>query len=205
MLWPGAPTPAEVSSLSPHGAFMLGVWTMKGLQERVPGVLVIGLCASLVGVAQGDHEPPLTADVLILARWADAVGDTTVLADLASDKPAATRLAAILAAPELRAPEWALSPLVQLAQGRDPDLAPAAATAAVQIANGLALQDLERRETLVEDLRPALLSYSELSRRADVRADIALKAGQVTSLLEALTGFSAFDESVEESSDDAED
>lgn len=125
------------------------------------------------------HMPPDSADSLDAARWSDRVGDAAVLTYLSSKSSAGHAWVAILAAPHLRAPELSLLALAKLAGGRDPDLAPSAARAALSVVSELSFDDLGRREVVPSDLEPALEAFCALREQARVRLDITLMAGQV--------------------------
>lgn len=100
-------------------------------------------------IASGAHlENPLDR-----AALAARIGDTAVLAALSSED-SVERLAAVRLAPFLTAKEDALPRLVSMIEGRDPDLAPAAALAAYRIARGLDGFDFARREVDVSALAP---------------------------------------------------
>lgn len=152
----------------------------------------LGLSVALVVVlfGAGLHAQPtppadplrsaLDADPLDLARSVDRAGDALVLRRLAHGT-VAQKLAAVRAAPFLAAPEVALLALSALAAGRDPDLAPEAARAALTIARALTPEGLARREaelTLLVPPRDALRRLAtDVSARSDVRYAAALAAG----------------------------
>jgi hypothetical protein len=160
--------------------------------RALPSLVVIAVLAGAgPGIAQTaparDAASQLlalrSADPLELARVVARVGDSAVLALLAADKPVATRLAAVRAAAWLRQPEQALGTLAELLAGRDSELAPAAARAALQIAQGLDADALAQREVAPAQLTQvlvALLRASELPRvRPDLRAMAAAAAEQL--------------------------
>jgi hypothetical protein len=130
-------------------------------------------------------EATLTADPLDVARVVARIGDDAVLEALASDAPA-RRLAGVRAATFLGAPEAALPALVGLAAGRDPDLAPAASIALLDIARALTPEGLARRESDAAALVPARDAARRLAAdataRADVRRAAALAAGALAAL-----------------------
>jgi hypothetical protein len=79
-----------------------------------------------------------SADAMDYAAAARRVGDAALAAMLADEAASVElRLAVVRAAPFARAPENLLAPIVELAHGTDPALAPAALTSAFQIAQGL--------------------------------------------------------------------
>jgi hypothetical protein len=127
----------------------------------------------------------LTADPLDVARVVARLGDDAVLAALASDEPA-RRLAAVRASVFLGAPEAALPGLVALAAGRDPDLAPAAAMALLDIARALTPDGLARRESdvaaFVAPRDAARRLAADATARPDVRRAASLASGALTAL-----------------------
>lgn len=136
------------------------------------------------GGAQG---PGLTAadqrDPLALARAVDRVGEDAVLASLAGES-VAEQLAATRGAPFLPAPDLSLPRLVELAAGRDPHVAPAAAQRVVAIARGLRVDDLsaEGRESLPA-VREALAGLAaDGTAREDVRRAAAIAGLELASL-----------------------
>jgi hypothetical protein len=96
------------------------------------------------------------ADPLELGRVVQRFGDGAILKLLAPATPILTQLAAVRASPHLRAPERALRALTELAAGRDPELAPAAARATFEIARQLDGASLARRECLPAELLDVL-------------------------------------------------
>lgn len=127
----------------------------------------------------------LTADPLDVARVVARLGDDAVLDALARDAPA-QRLAAARAAAFLGAPEAALPGLVALAAGRDPDLAPAAAMALLDITRALTPDALARRESdaaaLVAPREAARRLAADATARPDIRRAAALSAGALAAL-----------------------
>lgn len=129
-------------------------------------------------------------DPLERARAVAALGDARVLAQLAprpeGGSPDPVRaLAAVRSSPWLADPSHALAPLLAAMNGRDPDLAPAAAQAATEIARGFVeasrLPESVTQERLAAWIKE--LGTIELSPRA--RADIRLSAVEVAALLGA--------------------
>src|SRR4051812_46045753 len=91
--------------------------------------IALALLAS-TGSAQPGHDPLMwlpSTDPLDLAIAVDRLGDEGVLTRLAEGTPLTVRAMAVLAAPQMDAPETSLSALAEIARGRDPDLAPRAA------------------------------------------------------------------------------
>ncbi len=130
-------------------------------------------------------EAALDADPLDVARLAARLGDNAVLAALAGGTPA-QRLAGARAAMFLAAPEAALPSLLALAAGRDPDLAPAAAAALLDVTRALTPDALSRRESDPAALAPARDAARRLAAdaaaRSDVRRAAALSAGAIAAL-----------------------
>ena len=126
----------------------------------------------------------MTLDELDLARWVSQVGDRSALGFMSAGHTSAERFVAVQAAVRLRDPERALPVLAGLVGGRDPDLAPSAAMAAVNIAQLLTADDLARREVLFEDLKPAIAAFGKLDKREDLRPDIRIFVSQVLMQLE---------------------
>ena len=123
------------------------------------------------------------ADPLELARVVQRFGDGAILQLLAPATAFVTRLAAVRASPWLLAPERALGALSELAGGRDPDLAPAAARAALEIAQQLDPASLARRECAPVELRDVLARLQAIGAREavapHVRADAWAAAEQL--------------------------
>jgi hypothetical protein len=140
-------------------------------------LLVVGL-----SVARGAADEPTAADRLLAIASADAmdyaaaarrVGDAALAAALTNEASSVElRLAVVRAAPFARAPENLLAPIVELAHGTDPALAPAALTSAFQIAQGLEFAQLEQREADVELLNVPVERLRELGEDDEARADL---------------------------------
>jgi hypothetical protein len=128
----------------------------------------------------------LDADELTFAATVARLGDDAVLAGVAQDKDSVLRLAATRATPYLTNRELALEPLTALAEGRDPDLAPAAARRLLAIAQGLALEDSSAREWSPREFQPAEERLMQLSAAATARRDIRLCAGAAAQLLRSI-------------------
>jgi hypothetical protein len=142
--------------------------------RRVVLLIALGLVASQ-GSAQPGPDALLrvpSTDPLELARLVDRLGDQAVVTRLAEGTPIATRAMAVLAAPEMDAPEMALSALAELARGRDPDLAPRAALAALTIARALDPQAMDARECDRASLAPARAGLEALAHDESARADM---------------------------------
>jgi hypothetical protein len=142
------------------------------------------------GLAAVDYGGLAAIDPLARARAVAALGDSRVLAQLAprpeGGGPDPVRaLAAIRSSPWLIDPSHALAPLFAVMNGRDPDLAPAAAQAAVEVARGFVeaarLPESVTQERLAAWIKE--LSTIELSPRA--RADIRLASVEAAALLGA--------------------
>jgi hypothetical protein len=126
------------------------------------------------------------SDELDLAALVARIGDDAVLESLAEGKDSVIRLAAIRATPYLLSQELALQPLAALAQGRDPDLAPAAARRALVIAQALALEDISARELLPDSFRAAELQLAALANSTTAHGNVRLCAGQAAHLLRVI-------------------
>jgi hypothetical protein len=113
------------------------------------------------------------------------VGDDAVLALLAPEHGVAVRLAAVRAAPWLREPERALAAIAELAGGRDSELAPAAARAALRIARALDAEALARREVPPAALSGALAGLLRVAQAEHVRADLQRMAAAAAAQLSA--------------------
>jgi hypothetical protein len=111
-------------------------------------------------------------DPLEQARVTAGFGDDAVLSLLAPEQPVAVRLAAVRATPWLREPERALARLCELLAGRDSELAPAAARAALQIARSLDADTLARREVAPATLTDALAALQRAADLPQIRQDI---------------------------------
>jgi hypothetical protein len=125
------------------------------------------------------------ADPLELARVVHRVGDSAVVVLLEPHQPAAVRFAAVRAAPWLAEPERALPALSALIRARDSDLAPAAASAALQISQALDAGTLARREVLPAELTAVVLDLRATAKLSWVRADLQLMAALTAAQLEA--------------------
>lgn len=149
------------------------------LRSLAPVLVIVALGGALIVRAQ---EPdPLVAlgssDPIALARAVDRIGDEGVIARLTEETAADVRLAAIRACPGLREPERALEPLAAIAIGRDPDLAPAAARAILEVARELDPQELDAREVMREELVPAREAIQRIVDDETARADLRRAAG----------------------------
>lgn len=136
--------------------------------------------AAPIRAQDGTRDPLVAAggDPSELARAVERAGDEAVIERLSDGTPTSTRLAAIHAAPRMQGPERALERLAQIAAGRDPDLAPAAARALLEIATALDPRDLDAREVMRDELAPARsavrASAEDESARGDVRRAAAI-------------------------------
>ena len=151
------------------------------------------------GSTLGQPSRPAAADALVAVASADPldldrvvarVGDPAVLALLERSRPRDVRLAAIRACPHLGAPERALDGLTDIAKGRDPLLAPAAALSLARIATALSLDALGRREASPAELAPVATKLDALIADGTARSDI-LRAAALAR--EALRGLGIVD------------
>jgi hypothetical protein len=163
-----------------HDAVLLRCW-IRGRRARTALVAFLALAGAvaLAGSPSRTQEPvdPLlaaaTSDPLELARVVDRLGDPAILARItAPDVRADVRLAAIRAAPALCEPERVLEHLAALAAGRDPDLAPAAGLALLQIARRIDPRALDAREVMRSELSPARAALARLAGDPSARADL---------------------------------
>jgi hypothetical protein len=159
------------------------------VRSRLPLVLTLSLLVP-GGGASAQDDPLSTvpgADPLELARAVARLGDDALLGRLSEESEAAARLSAIRATPWMRAPELALTPLAEIARGRDPDLAPAAAMAALRIAQRLESDDLVAREASSETITEALEALRAIGNdegcRRDIRRAGLIAADRLSSLL----------------------
>ncbi|MCB9591798.1 MAG: hypothetical protein H6719_03605 [Sandaracinaceae bacterium] len=147
--------------------------------RRGAPVLLLVLASTASAQPDGPFAAVPDLDPLALARVIDREGDGVVLEALEGDAPP---LAAIHAAPFLRAPEQALGPLARIAAGRDPWRAPAAMQAISRIASGPVLDGMTSREG--EPLDDVLASLDQLAADATAREDLrgaaALARSQLT-------------------------
>ncbi|MBO6939564.1 MAG: hypothetical protein JJ863_31625 [Deltaproteobacteria bacterium] len=137
---------------------------------------------------EGDVTLATLGDALELDREVEAMGDDAVLAALDAER-LDVRLGALRAARWLEEPERALPTLAGLAAGDDPDLAPAAARAAGQIAELLRHDDLQAREADLAVLDPS--PWRGLADDESARADLRGIGARVAQVLEGLRGVPA--------------
>jgi hypothetical protein len=171
-----------------------------GMCARMRSWRWLGVCVALLSLraalpvraAQPLERDPtkllgmaVDADDLDLASLATRLGDNAVLDSLADGKDTALRLAAVRATPFLNSQELALAPLAQIAQGRDPDLAPAAARRLVTIAQALELDNGAPRES-ASTFQDTELQLAGLAASTSTRRDIRLCAGEAAHLLHVL-------------------
>ncbi|MBW2460341.1 MAG: hypothetical protein JRH11_01760 [Deltaproteobacteria bacterium] len=139
---------------------------------------------------QAEGLPPeflaADADPLELARAVARHGDGAIIEALGG--AAADRaFLAIQSTPHLAEPEGALPVLAAIAVGRDPDLAPAAALAALRVAEGLTASSLVIREVSAEDLRGATELFEAAADDETARRDIRQAAHLVVARLRDLS------------------
>jgi hypothetical protein len=125
-------------------------------------------------------------DPLELARVVDRLGDRAVLERLDDETAFTARLSAIRAARFMRAPERALEPLAEIAKGRDPVLAPAAAIAVHRIARSLRADEIVARESDPEIVDRTLVHLDALASDPLARADLVRLAELSRDALRAL-------------------
>lgn len=123
-------------------------------------------------------------DPLEIARIVSRAGDDAILALLAADAGPGVNERGITAARWLLSPESALPRLAELAAGRDPDLAPAAAREAQRICAALERTEIAGRDTLSAPELLAVLDAlrnvaQDPSARPDIRRLAALAADEL--------------------------
>jgi hypothetical protein len=94
-------------------------------------------------------------DAIGCARAAEEAGDAVLLSKLGASGSREVTLVAVRAAPYAHAPEDLVAGLVELACGRDPNLAPEAAASLYAIGQDLTQRELAEREVLLADLEKA--------------------------------------------------
>jgi hypothetical protein len=153
----------------------------------------VGLCAALlagpaVGLVTAAPEASallsaaLQADDLTRATLVQRLGDAAILAALAQHEDGSARLAAVRCSPYLREPARALSSLAEIAAGRDPELAPAAARRARTIAQQLATaQTVHEDRALLTDAQRSLEAVSDSPKAL---RELRLNTGEAAFLLE---------------------
>lgn len=143
------------------------------------GLLLVAASAG----AQADDALAATVDPdpMELARAARRAGDAAVLSRLDAS------ITAIRAAPELPAPELAVPTLADVAAGRDPWLAPAAAQSLLRITRDLTALGLDRREADVAGLVDASARLGALADDETARADLRVAARLAADRLSSLT------------------
>lgn len=125
------------------------------------------------------------ADDLTLAAVVAQVGDDAVLAALTQHEDVLLRASAVRSSPFLRSSALALPGLVEIAGGRDPDLAPMAARRAAAISRSVA----ERAPRGAEGEKGGLSGVSQRLRAlADAEGterEIRVLAGEASAMLES--------------------
>ena len=147
----------------------------------VPGLLIAMAGGELSVSAQaafGQSDDPLE-----LSHWAQEVGPQRVLGLLDPDQAPLLQLRAIRAAHALSRPEHCLRALLPLMCGDDPDLAPAAARAALQIAHAVTDNGGLREELDREALAALARDYEAAAETQGMRADLVLISVQVATQL----------------------
>jgi len=86
-------------------------------------------------------EAAASGQSLEFARAVESMGDAQVVEFLGAGHPVGVRLAAAYASVWVEEPTLVIVALAELAAGRDPDLAPAAAWALWRVAQGFALRE----------------------------------------------------------------
>ena len=152
------------------------------------GVLALAAQRSRADGSAGDALLAVTSgDPMDYAAVTRRIGDGA-LAGVLRDEAASVelRLAALRSAPYARTPELLLEPVVALALGTDPALAPGALRAAAQIAERIDYDTLEQRENDPALLEAPAASLVELADDDAARADLRQLALDVAARLRAL-------------------
>lgn len=131
-----------------------------------------------------DYSALHASDPLDRARAVARLGDVRVAARLGRTE-ALEILAAVRSARFLGDPTRALPTLLPIMQGRDPDLAPAAAEAVVEIARQLVEARCAPEELAHEQLEVLTKQLGAIEQNTRVRADIRLAAIEAAALLKA--------------------
>lgn len=158
---------------------------------------LVALCAAPIAGAfaaptgspdTAELRSAVDADVLTLAAVAARIGDDAVLRALTQHDDVTLRLAAVRSAPFLHAPAAALPALIALAEGRDPELAPAAARRVRAIAQALSVRPAGVREQYDDTLVAALQALDRLASDATAARGVRLCAGEASMLLRNIPG-----------------
>jgi len=157
--------------------------------------LVLCLAAAIALAAQQVFAGPSTqdpsaalraaadADDLALAALVAQLGDDAVLSALTQHEDVSLRLAAVRGAAYLRTSALALPALIEIASGRDPDLAPLAARRVRAVSQAIALEGQRRVEGEVLSLDEPRKALNALAEAEGTRADIRIAAGEAAALL----------------------
>jgi len=158
-----------------------------GRQLFLASLAIVGLSASTAAQEADPLAEVAGADPLDLSRAVARLGDDAVMDRLREGTSAASRLAAIRATPALAEPERALAELAEIARGRDPDLAPAAALSALTIAGDLDADELVQREADRDLVTRSREAFEALGHDESVRRDIRRVGFMVAERLRSLT------------------
>ncbi len=159
-------------------------------RARIVALAAVGWAVAMTGSAQApDPLLAVGADPSELARVAARLGDDAILERLGPERPLAVRLAAVRACPFLVGPEAALEALAELAAGRHPRLAPAAAASLLAIADATGAAELSRREASVPDA--ALEALDRLAADETARPDLRAVGAHVAAQLRGALGFAS--------------
>jgi hypothetical protein len=150
-------------------------------------------CLVTLGVlgARAEGRDPFAhadlVDPIGVARLADEAGDFALREALTQAAQRERALSAVRAAVYAHAPEELIAPLLPLAIGRDPVLAPEAAMALLQIGQRLTPTELSTREALLSTLKEASQATRAAldearSPRADIRLALSVLQAQLTDL-----------------------
>ena len=170
---------------------VLGACAATAYAQGAPAAEPAQGTAAKVAEPAGD-QLAVALDPLERARAVAQLGDVRVLAllSVAHDERGAVInvarvLPAVLSAPWLADASRALPLLLELMPGHDPDLAPAAAQAVVEIARGLVEGARVPESVGAEQLKAWTAQLAVIEQNARVRADIRIAATEAIALLNA--------------------
>jgi hypothetical protein len=170
---------------------VLGACAATAYAQGAPAAEPAQVAEAKVAEPAGD-QLAAALDPLDRARSVAQLGDARVLALLTvargehgSVVNVARVLPAVLGAPWLADASRALPLLLELMPGRDPDLAPAAAQAVVEIARGLVEGARVPESVGAEQLKAWTTQLAVIEQNARVRADIRIAATEAIALLNA--------------------
>ena len=171
----------------PLPGMAVAVMTRCGLVLCLAAAIALAAQQAFAGPSAHDTSATLRAavdaDDLALAALVAQLGDDAVLSALTQHEDVALRLAALRGAAYLRTSALALPALIEIASGRDPDLAPLAARRVRAISQTIALERQRTPEGEASSLDEPRKALSALSEAEGTRADIRIAAGEAAALL----------------------